>query len=125
MNQTLMQAPVAVLIMVITIVTTLYGFSNENIQRKFMLHPYSVWRKKEVYTVITSGLIHNDWMHLIFNMFSYYFFAFQLEPILGHWQFGVLYVVSLVLSDVSTIYNHKNIIPGLLSFCIQTGPRSC
>ncbi|MDP9047185.1 MAG: rhomboid family intramembrane serine protease, partial [Bacteroidota bacterium] len=48
------------------------------------------------------------WMHLFFNMMSYYFFAFQLEVVLGHWQFGLLYVASLILSDLPTIYKHKN-----------------
>ena len=75
---------------------------------KLILHPYSVYRKEKPYTVITSGLIHNDWMHLIFNMFSYYFFAFQLEKLMGHWQFGLLYVLALILSDVPTIFKHKN-----------------
>jgi len=73
-----------------------------------ILHPYSVSRGQRVYTVITSGLIHNDFMHLFFNLFSYYFFAFQLEPVLGHWQFGLLYVASLILSDLPTVYKHKN-----------------
>jgi membrane associated rhomboid family serine protease len=72
-----------------------------------MLHPYSVSRGHYIYTVITSGLIHRDWMHLFFNMLSFYFFAFQLEPVLGHWQFGVLYVVSLILSDMPSVLKHK------------------
>src|SRR5476649_2378278 len=103
----LLQTPVALVIMIITIGFTLYAFSDEAIKRKYMLHPYTVWRKSEIYTVITSGLIHSDWMHLLFNMFSYFFFAFQLESVLGHWQFGVLYVLSLVLSDLPTIYKHR------------------
>ena len=47
-------------------------------------------------------------MHLIFNMFSYYYFAFNLEATIGHWQFGLLYVLSLILSDLPTIFKHKN-----------------
>jgi membrane associated rhomboid family serine protease len=47
-------------------------------------------------------------MHLFFNMLSYYFFAFDLERALGHWQFGLLYVFSLILSDLPTVYKHKN-----------------
>ena len=27
---------------------------------------------------------------------------------MGHWQFGLLYIVSLILSDLPTIYKHKN-----------------
>lgn len=73
-----------------------------------ILHPYTVYRKQRVYTVITNGLIHNDWMHLLFNMFSYYFFAFNLELKIGHWQFGLLYIASLILSDLPTLYKHKN-----------------
>jgi membrane associated rhomboid family serine protease len=108
MQEYLTQTPVASLIFVITIITTLMAFNNEHLLNNLILHPYSVYRKKKVYTVITSGLIHNDWMHLIFNMFSYYFFAFSLEKVMGHWQFGLLYAASLILSDVPTIFKHKN-----------------
>jgi membrane associated rhomboid family serine protease len=99
--------PMASIIFVITIITTLLAFNNEELYGKLMLHPYSVYRRKNVYTLITSGLIHKDWMHLLFNMLSYYFFAFQLETILGHWQFGVLYIASLVLSDLPSVAKHK------------------
>jgi len=100
-------APVASIIFVITIITTLLAFSNEDLYGKLMLHPYSVYRGKNLYTLITSGLIHKDWMHLFFNMLSYYFFAFQLEATIGHWQFGVLYLASLVLSDLPSVAKHK------------------
>ena len=73
-----------------------------------MLHPYSVYRKKNVFALITSGFIHKDWMHLFFNMLSYYFFAFQLEAYIGHWQFAVLYMASLVISDLPSVAKHKN-----------------
>ncbi|MDB4924459.1 rhomboid family intramembrane serine protease [Mucilaginibacter sp.] len=101
-------APVASFIFAITIATSLLAFSNENLYGKMMLHPYSVYRKKYVYTLLTSGLIHKDWMHLFFNMLSYYFFAFQLEVYIGHWQFGLLYIASLILSDLPSVAKHKN-----------------
>lgn len=102
------QTPVASVIFAITIITSLMAFSNEALLGKLILHPYGVYRKKNVYTVLTSGLIHNDWMHLIFNMFSYYFFAFQLEKVMGHWQFALLYIASLILSDLPTVYKKRN-----------------
>lgn len=104
----LINYPVATIIFVITIITTLIAFSNDDVYGNFILHPYSVYRKQRVYTVITSGLIHNDWMHLFFNMFSYSFFAFYLEGLIGHWQFGVLYVLSLILSDIPTVYKYRD-----------------
>jgi len=108
MMEYLMMAPVASFIFAITIATSLWAFYNDTLFSNLILHPYSVSRGQRVYTVITSGLIHNDWMHLFFNMLSYYFFAFQLEPVLGHWQFGLLYTLSLILSDLPTVYKHRN-----------------
>ena len=108
MEQYLLLAPVASVIFALTIITTLITFSNEDLYGKMMLHPYSVSKGKYLYTLITSGFIHKDWMHLFFNMFSFYCFAFQLETTIGHWQFGVLYFVSMILSDLPSVYKHKN-----------------
>lgn len=73
-----------------------------------MLHPYSVARNQQTYTVITSGFIHKDFTHLLFNMMSYFFFAFALEDRIGHLQFGVLYFISLIVSDIPSIIKHKD-----------------
>lgn len=108
MMQYLAAAPVASLVFLFTLITSIYTFSNPNLYGKLMLHPYSVYRGKNVYTIFTSGLIHLDWSHLFFNMLSFYFFAFNLETIIGHWQFAALYIVSLALSDLPSILKHKN-----------------
>lgn len=101
-------APVASIIFVFTLITSIYAFNNTELFGKFMLHPYSVAKGNKLYTFITSGLIHADWMHLFFNMFTFFFFAFKLEVMVGHWQFGLLYIVSLILSDIPTAVRHKN-----------------
>jgi membrane associated rhomboid family serine protease len=108
MMEYLMVAPVASFIFAITVATSLWAFYNENAYANMILHPYSVYRRQRVYTIITSGLIHADYMHLFFNMFSFYFFAFQLEADMGHWEFGLLYTASLILSDLPTVYKNKN-----------------
>lgn len=101
-------APVASVIFVFTIVTSLYAFYDNSVYGKFMLHPYSVSKGNNIYTLITSGLIHADWMHLFFNMFTFYAFAFTLERLMGSWQFGLLYFLGLVLSDVPTVFKQKD-----------------
>jgi membrane associated rhomboid family serine protease len=104
----LQHTPVASIIFVFTIITSIYAFNDPNLFGKFMLHPYSVSRRFKVYTLITSGLIHADWMHLIFNMMTFFFFAFQLEAMIGSWQFGVVYFMGLILSDIPSVIKHKN-----------------
>ncbi|MFC1222783.1 MULTISPECIES: rhomboid family intramembrane serine protease [Pedobacter] len=101
-------APVASLIFVFTIITSLYAFYDHSIYGKFMLHPFSVSKGQNVYTLITSGLVHADWMHLFFNMFTFYAFAFALESMMGSWRFGLLYFLGLVLSDLPTVIKHKD-----------------
>lgn len=135
MQEYLAAAPVASIIFVITIIVSLLAFSNEAWYGKLMLHPHSVYRGEKTYTIITSGFIHKDWAHLFFNMMSYYFFAFRLEAYLGHWQFGLLYIASMVLSDLPSIIKHKNdfwyhslgasgAISAVVFSCILFDPRS-
>ncbi len=104
----LQQTPVASLIFIFTIVTSIYAFNDAALYGKFMMHPYSVYRKAKMYTLITSGMIHANWMHLIFNMFTFYFFAFKLEQTIGHWQFALVYILGMVLSDLPSVMKHKN-----------------
>lgn len=114
MEQYITETPVATVIFLFTLITSIYAFSNQGVYGKFMLHPYSVSRGERLYSIITSGLIHKDWTHLIVNMLSYYFFAFPLERTFvnnsswGHVQFGVLYLVSIILSDITSILKHKD-----------------
>ncbi|RYY35377.1 MAG: rhomboid family intramembrane serine protease [Sphingobacteriaceae bacterium] len=108
MNELIQTSPVASIILFFTVITSLYAFSNESALNNMILHPYSISRKQKIYTLITSGFIHNDWMHLFFNVFTFYSFAFYLESIIGHWQFLVLYMVTLVLSDLPTVYKNRD-----------------
>src|SRR5690606_24820720 len=114
MREYLIQTPVASLIFVFTIVTSLYTFSNPYLFEKFMLHPYRVSRGKRLYSLLTSGMIHRDGGHLLFNMLTFYFFGFALESIFaslsawGHVQFALLYVLGLVISDVRTVFKERH-----------------
>jgi membrane associated rhomboid family serine protease len=102
------QTPVASLILIFTVVTSIYAFNDHTLYGKFMLHPYSVYRKNKLYTLIPSGMIHSDWMHLIFNMMTFFFFAFALEAQIGSWRFGLIYFLSLILSDIPSVLKHKD-----------------
>jgi membrane associated rhomboid family serine protease len=97
-------------ILVITLLMSLYGllFNGEFLEN-CMLHPYSIARKTKLYTLVTSGFIHANFGHLLFNMLTYYFFCFTLERVyIGTFDFIVLYMVALVLCDVPTIIKNRN-----------------
>lgn len=108
--------PVASVIFVLTVGLSIYVFSNPQWYARLMLHPYTLSRdKSKWYMLFSSGLVHKDWMHLIFNMMTFYYFGFGLESmfvqfsgVLGHVLFGGLYVISLILSDIPTFIRQKN-----------------
>lgn len=114
MEQYLIGTPVASIIFAFTIATSIYTFSNHQLYGRFMLHPYTVSKGKRLYTLLTSGMIHRDWGHLLFNMLTFYFFGFSLEALLvglsswGHLQFAIIYILGLVLSDLGTIYKERD-----------------
>lgn len=108
--------PVSSIIFALTIGLTIYVFSNPEWYGRLMLHPHTVYRNKSKwYLILTSGMIHKDWMHLLFNMITFYYFGFGLEQIFvsiagstGHLLFFLLYVIGLVLSDIPTIVQQKD-----------------
>jgi hypothetical protein len=80
-----------------------------------MLNPYAVKRNNEYFRFITSGLIHQDYMHLFFNMFALYSFGNVVErhlayefPGAGQTLFAALYILGVVASDIPTYLKHQN-----------------
>ena len=96
-------------IMGLTILISLLGlFRMPEIIHKFVFRPYYFLRNREYDTMIMSGFVHADVGHLLFNMFTFFFFAFPMERRLGTVAFVVLYFVGLVASHTCTYVKHKN-----------------
>ena len=99
----------APLIMALTIGLSLYGlFRSPRIIDLCLFRPYYFLRKKQYYTMILSGFVHADVGHLLFNMFTFYFFAFTMERYIGTLSFLFLYFLGLVVSHTCTWYKHRN-----------------
>lgn len=107
MLQNIFQAPVALVIFVITIITSLRALRQPMLRDKLIFNPVLVAERKEYYRLFSSGLIHGDHYHLIFNMLAYFFFAFSMEMMIGHWQFALLYIASLLVADIPTMIRHE------------------
>ncbi len=96
-------------ILILTIVISLLGmYQIPDIINKFLFRPYYFLRNKQYDTMIMSGFIHADTTHLLFNMITFFFFAFPLEEFLGTGKFVALYFVGLVVSHTCTWHNERN-----------------
>ena len=99
----------ALLIFAATIVASLLAlFVAPGLLERCVFRPYWLVRKRRYDTLITSGFVHADLPHLLFNMFTFWFFAFPLERTIGSVPFAVLYFSSLALSDAGTYFKHRN-----------------
>ena len=105
---TLFASPMATIILLVTIIVSAIGLKNPQFLARAMLRPYTLFRKREYEKLITSGFVHADTTHLIFNLITFYFFAFPLERRIGSLRFLALYAFGLVLSEIGTCLKHRN-----------------
>ena len=99
----------ALLILAATVATSLIAlFGSERLLDRCLFRPYYFLRRKQYETAVTSGFVHADLMHLLFNMLTLYFFGRGLEYQIGSGGFLVLYFASLLLSHLGTWYKHRN-----------------
>ena len=99
----------APLIMILTIGISLIGlFQAPRIIDLCLFRPYYFLRKRQYNTMILSGFVHADVGHLLFNMFTFYFFAFPMERFIGTVPFLFLYFFGLVISHTCTWYKQRN-----------------
>ena len=100
---------VALVIFVVTLAASLAGlFLKPQIIERSLFRPYWFLRSKQYPTIVTSGFVHADLPHLIFNMVTFWFFAFPLERQIGPVRFAVLYFLALAVSDLGTYFKHRN-----------------
>lgn len=107
---------ITIIFIVITVAASLYAWNKPEVMYKWIFNPYSVYTKKEYWRFVTSGLIHQDYMHLFFNMFTLYFFGRVIEQYFTYLYGGstgialyvVLYVVAIIVSDIATYIKHRN-----------------
>ena len=99
----------ATVIMGITVLLSLLGiYSSPQLIDRCLFRPYWLVRSNQYPTIVTSGLVHADIAHLIFNMVTFWFFAFPLEARIGQTRFVVLYAFGLLLSHSCTYFKQKN-----------------
>lgn len=94
-------------IIVANAVISYKGFNDLAFFRKYEFHVGSI-RSGEQFRMFSSGFLHVDMMHLIFNMLTLYFFAPVVLDWLGTFSFVLIYFGSLIFGSLLTMLFHKN-----------------
>lgn len=101
-------AAISFAIMVITVIFSSRGFTNHSFLAKYAFEVEKVLLYRQYFRLFTSGLLHINWMHLIFNMLSLYAFAGGLVAITPWYIFLFIYIGSLLGGNLFALLVHKN-----------------
>jgi len=108
--------PITYLLIGFTCLISFMAFQNREIMVKMQHWPYYEQRDGEYYRWLTSGFLHGDPMHLIFNMLALYFFGIGLEewfldtfPAMGKTLFVGFYMLSIVAASSATYFKYRNV----------------
>jgi membrane associated rhomboid family serine protease len=102
-------SPGSFVILILTVGVSSAGlYAKPGLIEASLFRPYCLLRKKQYYTLLTSGFVHASGSHLLFNMLTFYFFGPPLERVIGTGRFVLLYAMALMLSEARTYLQHRN-----------------
>lgn len=102
------------------------GFNDYSFFEKYKFQVGPIINRKEHYRILSSGFLHVDTMHLLFNMMTLYFFSdfliqFLASPKgayfgdynqgnmnLGYGMFLLIYLASILGGNILSLFMHKN-----------------
>ena len=82
------------------------GFSNIGFFERYKFS-ISALNQKQYFRLVSSGFLHVDSAHLVFNMFALYMFGDYVIQNTGVYLFVLIYMFSLLAGNIFTYINHK------------------
>lgn len=83
------------------------GFNNRSFFEKYKFRVGDIKHGEQI-RILSSGFLHVDTTHLIVNMITLYFFSDVVIQTLGIFQFVIIYLASLILGNLFSLYFHKD-----------------
>lgn len=101
-------APATLITLAVTALATQAAFQRPDLKERWIFNPEAILARKEFYRMISSGLIHADWVHFTFNAISFYSFAQIIEMIYGVKTLLIIYLASILGGSVLSLIVHRH-----------------
>lgn len=98
---------ITIIIIGANILISYKGFQDYGFFEKYKFNIGGI-KRGEQFRMFSSGFLHIDTQHLLFNMLTLYFFANSVIREVGSFKFLLIYLVSLVAGSLLSLYFHKN-----------------
>lgn len=99
------------IIILIIAITALVTFTVPNGSANFEKYKFNVGailHRKEYIRLLSSGFLHADFMHLLFNMMTLYFFGPVIVEGFGNLGFLLIYFGSILLGNIFSLFIYQN-----------------
>ncbi len=94
-------------IIIANVIISLRGFKDFSFFEKYKFNIGSIRRGEQI-RMLSSGFLHADISHLLFNMLTLYFFADIVIVSIGFVKFLLIYLASLLVGNFLSFYFHKD-----------------
>lgn len=107
---------VTLTLVILTSLVSFNAFNNPAFKARLIFNPYIIVRNKDYKRFITSGFIHADFIHLLFNMLVLWMFGSYVERVFvftyGDWGavfYIALYILGIIVSDIPSFLKNKDL----------------
>jgi membrane associated rhomboid family serine protease len=98
----------------LTSLISIYAFINRNFFESWLFKVGEISQGRQYWRLVTSGFLHVDFFHLLFNMYSLFSFGVIAEEIFndsygysGPATFVVFYLAAIFFSDLPSLLMHR------------------
>jgi membrane associated rhomboid family serine protease len=99
---------ITLIIIIANVFFSYKGFQDHAFYNRYAFDLDKVVINKEYIRLVSSGFLHVNWQHLLFNMLSLFFFSSGLETYIGVIPFLIIYFSSLIGGNLFSMLIHRN-----------------
>ncbi|MGH8234135.1 MAG: rhomboid family intramembrane serine protease [Rhodanobacteraceae bacterium] len=104
--------PLTIAIIAATCIVSWVAFKDGKLMQRLLLWPPAVEKRHEYWRLLSYGLVHADFQHLLFNMITLFFFGRAMEGLyathLGSLGFLWFYLGGLLVSILPTYLQNRH-----------------
>lgn len=102
-----MNFKLSILLIIINLVVSYKGLNNSWFMDSYSFKIDALQIQKDYKRLITSGFLHANWLHLLFNMFMLYVLGTNFEAMVGSFYFIIIYFSALVGGNLLSLFIHR------------------
>ena len=96
-----------ILIIALTCITSFLGFNNADFFDKGKFNVAALLKDHQWYRLISSAFLHGDFVHLLFNMFTLYFFSGIIIEYLSSSHYLVIYFSAVLGGNLLSLFIYR------------------